>query len=140
VHHRAQRLPPGYRVGPVQHDEPLARHGRGDHRVVERPDVGVETGADVLDVVDHGVDAGLHNDVGERLPALAVGVVDGKPGARVGVETLRATGLRRPAEAVLGAEDGGQVHPIVAVHHVDLVTQVGQDTGRVGDDADLLAA
>ena len=32
-----------------------------------------------------------------------------------------------PPEAVLGAEDGGQVHPFVGVQHVDDVTDVAGD-------------
>ena len=64
-------------------------------------------------------------DVGERPAALGVGVVDGQPGGRVVVAPLGAAGLRGSAEAVLGAEDGGQLHPGVRVHHVDDVPYSG---------------
>src|SRR5690606_34836595 len=48
-------------------------------------------------------------------------------------------GLGGAAEAVLGAEDGGDVDLAAEVHEVDLVAQVGQDPGGVGDDADGLS-
>ena len=114
--------------------------GGRDHAVVHRPDVGVEPRAGVLDVEDHRVHAGAAEDVGERVAALQVGVVDRQPGALVDVAALRAAGLRRAAEAVLRAEDGDQVDLVRGRHHVDLVGQVGQDAGRVGDDAHLLTA
>ena len=72
------------------------------------------------------------------LPALQVRVVDRQPGRRVVVAPLGAARLRRAPEAVLGAEDGDQVHPVVGVHDVDDVADVPGDPGRVGDDADPL--
>jgi hypothetical protein len=39
---------------------------------------------------------------------------------------------------VLGTEHGDDVHVIAGGHHVDLVTQVRQDTCGIGDDAHLL--
>jgi hypothetical protein len=41
---------------------------------------------------------------------------------------------------VLGAEDGGQVHPVFGVHDVDDVACVSGDACGVGDDAGALAA
>ncbi len=52
---------------------------------------------------------------------------------------LALPGLGGAAEAVLGAEDGDDVDLAAEVHEVDLVAQVGQDAGGVGDDADGLA-
>ncbi|GLP72390.1 hypothetical protein TUSST3_90080 [Streptomyces sp. TUS-ST3] len=46
--------------------------------------------------------------------------------------------MRGAPEAVLGAEDGPQVHSFVRMHHVDDVPDVPGDAGGVGDDADAL--
>ncbi|CAB46791.1 hypothetical protein [Streptomyces coelicolor A3(2)] len=139
VQDRAEGLPSGHRVRAVQDHEPLPREPGRLHAVEQRPDVRVEARAHVLDVEDDGVHAGRREHVSERLPALQVRVVDRQPGGGVVVAALGAARLRRTAEAVLGAEDGGQVHPVVGVHDVDDVAHVPGDAGRVGDDADLLS-
>ncbi|CAM5270385.1 hypothetical protein STENM327S_04977 [Streptomyces tendae] len=138
VQDRTEGRPPGHRVRPVQDHEPLPRQPGRLHAVEQRPDVRVEARAHVLDVEDDGVHAGGRQHVRERLPALQVRVVDRQPGRGVVVAPLRAARLRRTAEAVLGAEDGRQVHPVVGMHHVDDVAHIPGDAGRIGDDADLL--
>src|SRR5690606_11576067 len=110
----------------------------GLHAVVEGPDVGVEAGPDVLDVEDDRVHARRGEDVGDRLTALEVGVVHRQAGGGIVVAALGAARLGGAPEAVLRAEDGGQPHPVVAVHDVDDVARVAGDAGGVGDDADAL--
>jgi acyl-homoserine lactone acylase PvdQ len=139
VQHGTLGAPAGHRVRPVEHHEPLPGEPGRLHAVVQRPDVRVEAGARVLDVEDDGVHAGGREDVGQRLPALQIRVVDREAGRRVVVAALGAAGLGGAAEAVLGAEDGHQVHPVVRVHDVDDVADVACDAGRVGDDADAFA-
>ncbi len=131
---------PGDRVRPVQHHEAPARQVGRLHAVVERPDVGVEACAHVLDVEDDGVHAGGGEDVGEGAAALEVGVVDGEAGRGVVVAAFGAAGLGGPPEAVLGAEDGDEVHPVVGVHDVDDVAGVTGDAGGIGHDAHAFAA
>lgn len=110
------------------------------HAVVQRPDIGVEAGSRVLDVEDDGVHTGGGEDVGECLTALQIRVVDRESGRRVVVAALGPARLRGAPEAVLGAEDGDQVHAVVGVHHVDDVPDVAGDARGVGDHADALAA
>ena len=78
-------------------------------------------------------------EVGDLRRRLRVGVVDRDAGARVEAAGLRPAGLGAAAEPVLGPERGHQVDPVVGGHHVDLVAQVGDDAGRVGDQPDPLA-
>src|SRR5699024_3369514 len=58
-------------------------------------------------------------------------------GAFVDVGPFGLAGLGGAAEAVLRAEDRADVHPTGGVHRVhDADQTVGDDAGRVGDDAD----
>ncbi|CAM5273240.1 hypothetical protein SCALM49S_10345 [Streptomyces californicus] len=139
VQHWPQRLPPGHRVRPVQHDDALARERGRLQAVVERPDVRVEARARVLDVEEDRVHARGGEHVGQVLPVLEVRVVDRQPGRRVVVAPLGAARLRGAPETVLRAEHGRQLHPGVRMHDVHDVPYVGGDPGRVGDDPDLLA-
>src|SRR5699024_4255700 len=138
-HHRAVRRAAD-RVRPVEHDEILAGAGRGDHRLVHRPDVGVEPHTDVLDVEDDGVNPGLGVERLELGGVRTVGVVNGDAGPLVHVGLFGVAGLGGAAEAMLRTEDRADVHLAGGVHRVhDADQAVGDDAGRVGDDADPAA-
>src|SRR5699024_8493203 len=115
--------------------------GRVDHRLVHRPDIGVEPHPDVLDVEDDGVDSGVVVEALELLGVRTVGVVDRDSGAFVDVGAFRIAGLSGATKAVLGAEDGADIHVAGAVHGIhDADQAVADDPGGIGDDADPAAA
>ena len=93
-------------VRPVEDDEREAGLGRRLHRVAHRRDVGVEPGADVLHVEHEHVEAA---ELGlRRLLGLTVEAVDRDVGLRPARDG--GAGLGRPADAVLGAEQGAERH------------------------------
>jgi len=123
---RAQR---GDRVGPVEHDESLVSGGGPFQRAQERRDVGVKPAADVLHVVDDGV------EVVEQPFELAVGHVSEALDrqARPAVDRVVDSGaaLDAPADSVFRGEQSLE-HPIVvAVQEVDCRREVLADPRRV---------
>ena len=117
------------RVGTIADDDrnavPAARLQAVRHRV----DVGVDAGADVLQVDDQDIEAAQHG-IG-RLARLAVQRVDRNPPRRVvAVRRLDHVVLDVRAEPVLRAEDGGQRHAIGRRHAIEDMDEAAVD-GRV---------
>src|SRR4029079_18671819 len=125
-------------VRPVEDHEPCAGRDGRLHGLVHGPDVGVEPGADVLNVEHDRLDVGGAIEVGQLGGGGSVDVVDRHPRARVDVVALRIAGLGRATEPVLRAEHSDHVDLAGSHHPVHQVGQVIQDAGRVGHDTDPL--
>jgi hypothetical protein len=127
------------RVGPIEDDDLDAERRRGLHHVQERPDVGVVARADVLDVVDHRVEAGEHLGMRpQRGLVLAVERIHRQAGDRVAGLGDADHVLSVAANAVLGAEQADDVDALLD-EGVDDVPQVGRHRGRIDQETDAFS-
>jgi hypothetical protein len=128
-------------VRAIEDDDLDAGLGARLHHVEERPDVGVVARADVLDVVDHGVDAGEH--LGARVQRRLAGAVERvhrQPGHRVARLADADHVLGVAADAVLGAKQADELDAVARVEEVDDVAELDVDGRRVDEERDALAA
>ena len=125
-------------VWTVEHPDRLAVAGGLFQHVAQRRDEGVDAAAQVLQVDEDGVE-GVHHLRGG--PAdLAVEAEDGNAEQGVGeVGRLYHVVLLVAAQAVLGAEGGGELQSCALAQGVEAVCQVARDRGRVGQQGDALA-
>ena len=123
VERRALDLKAVDRVRPIEHHDVDLPLRRLLHHVRHRRHVGVEAGADVLQVHDHRVDALEHR--GRRTPRLAVERVDRQAGLLVG--RGRHAGVENPADAVLRAEEPDERHVLRALQQIDRGRAVARD-------------
>ncbi len=108
---------------------------RGAQAIGHGIDVGIDARADVLEVDDEHVDEIEH--LRRRLAGLAVEREDRHVAARVGaVRRLDHVVLEIGAEAVLRAEDGGELEVRRFGKLVDHVAEGVIDGSRVSQDAD----
>jgi hypothetical protein len=108
---------------------------RGAHAVGHRVDVGVNPGADVLQVDDQRVDTAQH--LPRWLTRLAVEGIDRHPAARVvAMGRLDHVVLHVRTKSVLGAENRAELHTVSRRHLVDHVPEIVVDRSVVTNDAD----
>ncbi len=118
-------------IGPVQHPDALAVLGGGLQHIEQGRDEGVDAAAKVLQVHQQHVEGAHH--LAARAAHLAIEAVDRDPVHRiVVVRRLHHVVLLVAAQAVLGAEGGGQVHPGQGGQGVQRMGQVRGDRGRMG--------
>ena len=126
------------RVRPVEHDDPLLLARAGLHHVQHRVDERVVARAHVLHVEHHRVDPGQHLRGGHA--GLAVEAVDREPRLAVARVAHLDEVLRVRRDAVLGTEEGRELHAAPAPERDRGVLEVARDRGRVDDEPDAQAA
>ena len=129
---------PAQRVGPVQDHHFDVLLGAGAHHQAQGGDEGVGAGADVLDVIDHHIDPFQH--VGRGFPGGTVQGVHRKAGFRVLAAGHVVAGVGVPADAVLRAVQGHEVHLGRLEEDVDGGAEVPVHAGGVRHQAHPLAA
>jgi hypothetical protein len=117
--HRSRNAKAAERVRPIQHHHPPSAGCGSGHHVEQGPHIGVEAGADVLDVEHDRVDPGPVEGVRHRCRRQPVQVVHGQPGTGVGRRALGPAGLRRAPETVLRTEYRPQLDAAGRMQHVD---------------------
>ena len=95
----------------VEHRERQAETGRTAHRVVHRPDVGVEPHTDVLHVERERVDPGILDHPIQLLSLREVRIAERQAGALVALDHAALPGLHGTVETVLGSEEVVQRYP-----------------------------
>ena len=136
VEGRALDALPADGVRAVEHHDRLPELGRRLHHVARGVDVGVDAGADVLQVDDDGVHVGQH--LRPRLPGLAVQAVE-RHALPLRVRRLDHVVLVLPPEAVLGREQRGDAEPQLPLPGEEQVHRGPAalvHRGLVGDEAD----
>ena len=91
------------RVRPVEHDEWLVILGASLHDVVHRADVGIETGAYVLNIEYQDIQVGQL--IGARFLVLSINGDDGHAGFHVAAVLDLLAGVGCSPEAMFGSED-----------------------------------
>lgn len=123
-------------IGAVEDDKGLAGFVEFLHDVTHGADVGVEAGADILDVKDDDIYRGEHLGRG---PAFGVFVKAPDFDFGGGVEGVGYFFVIFGTEdAVFGGEDGGEFYA-GGDHRVDIAAAVAGEAGVVGDKADAFA-
>ncbi len=123
-------------VGAVEDEERHFAFGGFLHDVAHGADVGIEAGADVLDVEDDDVDGVEHGGGGAAIGVLVEAPDFDLGGGVLGV--LDAFAVLLAEDAVFGGEDGGEVDA-GGDHDVDVAFAVAGEAGVVGDEADAFA-
>ena len=124
------------RVGAVKHHKRNTGQLCRLHGQRKSTDVGIKTGADVLDIEHQHIYTAQH--VRERAAAGAVQAENGQSGGTVNRRCQFVVGLA--PDAVLRAEQRGQVHSWRVEQHVDGADTGSGAAGLVGDQADPFAA
>ena len=137
VEHVAVHRVAADRVRPVEDDHALPLPRAGLHHVEHRVDERVVARADVLHVEDHRVDAGEHLRGGDA--GLAVEAVDRQPRLAVARVAHLDEVLRVGGDAVLGPEEGRELHAAPGREGDRGVLEVRRDRGGVDDEADAEA-
>ena len=154
-HHRTLHAHAADGIHAVENDEFFLRQRGGFEGNAERGGVGVEAGADVLDIENKGVEVaellGLGR-VGPENGGSVVGVgLAGRAFRGVAVETVnREFGffvdgvadffVGRPADAVFGAEERDEFEVFRGVEQIDGAAAVAVAAAVVGDETDAQAA
>jgi hypothetical protein len=154
-HHRTLHAHAADGIHAVENDEFFLRKGGGLEGDAERGGVGVEAGADVLDIENKGVEVAELLRLGRVGPENGGGVVGvglaGRAFRGVAVEAVnREFGffvdgvadffVGRPADAVLGAEEGDEFEVFRGVEQIDGAAAVAVAAAVVGDETDAQAA
>ncbi|OPZ76769.1 MAG: hypothetical protein BWY77_01829 [bacterium ADurb.Bin431] len=138
VEERALNDLPANRIGAVEDHKGDALLGRRLEAVKEGADVGIKTGADILDVEDQHLHIREHLRGG--LVVFAVEAVDRDPGAGILFVIEQGARLQAAAHSVLRAEEGDQLQIAGLREQVGGMAAVAGDSGVVGDQSDPLAS
>ena len=129
LHYAAFYLIASQWIGPVQNHHPDTFLRTGPHHQSESADESVGPGPDILDVINHYVDALQH-----LLGGLAIFPVDGiNLYARCSVHRIvhLVPGVGIPADTVLRAEKGHEIDILGLIEYVDCGTEVAVHTARI---------
>ena len=136
-HHAALNLFAAQRVGAVEDHHGHAVFGAGAHHQAQGADEGVGTGAYILDVIDHHVEAFEH--FGRRLAVFAVDGIYFQAGRFVEGVFGVAAGIDVAADAVFRGEEADQVDVFGFIEDVDGRLEIAVDAAGVGEQAHFLA-
>ena len=126
---------PAQRVGTVQDHHFLAGGGAGFQRQGRRPLEGVDAAPDVLEIDQKDIQVLQHR--GRGLPGLGVKAEDGDHQLGVvPVGGLHHVVLLLAAEAVLGAEEHGELPAVKPRRDLPCGNEIGGDRRRVHEEAD----
>ena len=127
-------LGPADRVRPIAHDDRDTVPGRGAHAVGHGVDVGIDPGADILEVNHQNIQSLKH--FWRRLACIAIQRIDRHPPRRiVPVRRFDHVVLHVGAKAVLRAENRGQLHARFLSQPVNDMAERVVDRGMVADNA-----
>lgn len=132
------------RIGAVEDDGLNVVLGAFVHDVTERADEGVGTIAEVLDIVDDGVEAGEHFLGGMAMIGRGriIKRIDRQAGLGIATIVEFLAGAGQSVDAVFGAEEFDQLVvscALTGVENGDGGTALGIGAGGIGDEADSLA-
>ena len=154
-HHRTLHAHAADGIHAVENDEFFLRKRGGFEGDAERGGISVEAGADVLDIENKGVEVAELLRLGRVGPENGGGVVGvglaGRAFRGVAVETVNGElsffvdgvadfFVGRPADAVLGAEEGDEFHVFRGVEQIDGAAAVAIAAAVIGDETDAQAA
>ena len=129
LHYAAFYLIASQWIGSVQNHHPDTFLRTGPHHQAESADESVGPGPDILDVINHYVDALQH-----LLGRLAIFPVDGiHLDSRCSVHRIvhLVPGVGIPADTVLRAEKGHEIDILGLIEYVDCGTEVAVHTARI---------